>query len=110
MKYYLSEKQGKGYLKSGFKVMTRKDYTLDDVMKPCYEFESDTICKEFGELLANGFNLIYRKYKQPEFKIGDKIYWISTYSQSHLRNLIIPKPHYCKDPELYRFNYTFRTK
>lgn len=107
MSYYPSEKNGKGYLKSGFQVMTREAHTSNDAMEPCYEFGSFDLCDKFCKLLLDGFEQIYEKYYHPILKHGDKVYWISTYSQSHLRNLVIPKFQYCKDPESYKFHYTF---
>lgn len=107
MSYYPSENKGKGYLRSGFHVKVRKPHTLDKAMRPCYEFDSHETCEKFCELLLRGFENIYEKYQQPELKRGDKVWWISVYSQSHLRELVVPQPATCKDPELYKYHYTF---
>ena len=107
MSYYLSERNGKGYLRSGFKSLERHPDTTDDSMKPCFEFDSFELCREFGVLLFQGLEKIYDKYLKFIPRAGNKVFWISTYSQSHLRELVGPKPVYCKNPDNYKYYYTF---
>lgn len=110
MSYYPSEKNGKGYLRSGFYVKTRELHTSDEAMKPCFEFDLYDLCVKFCELLLQGFESIYNRYPQPILKQGDKVYWISVYSQSHLRALVIPESQYCENPNAYTFHYTFNNE
>lgn len=107
MSFYPTELKGKGCLRSGFKVKYSNLDKSHEVMKPCYGFDSKDLCEKFCELLFQEFEKIYNRYPQPELKKGDKVWWISTYSQSHLNELVIPEPDYCKDPKSYENFYTF---
>lgn len=111
MSYYASEKRGKGYLRSGFKPLERQADTSDSAMEPCYEFADFESCQRFCELLSLGLENIYDKYTPFHPSIGNKVCWISTSSQSHLRKLVIPDADgYYNDPEDYKNHYALTDK
>ncbi|MDE7347320.1 MAG: hypothetical protein K2N48_11370 [Muribaculaceae bacterium] len=106
MSYYCIEKEGQSNLRGGFKTNPRNPNTSNSAMTPCVEFASQAVCNLFNENLLIGLERIYAKYKNTSPIIGQRVYWITTSSRTHLKTFV-GQDVICKDIAPYKLNYTF---
>lgn len=106
MSYYISEKLGNGYLRSGFQVLECTSGNMTD----CLEYKSKCIADLFCHLLWFGFDKIYGQYINTSPQLGLPVFWISTTYQSWLKYLIPRHEASCKNILSYINFFTFRNE